>query len=100
LIAKSGAGVREGAENVAVQAFAYIASDAERLAPFLAASGIDASAIRAAAVAPGFLAGVLDYVAGNERLLLEVAREIGRSPERVMQARAILGGRAWEADTP
>jgi hypothetical protein len=99
LITKSARNVRESAESLAVQALAYIASDAQRLVPFLQVSGIDASAIRAAAASPGFLAGVLDYVAADERLLLGFARDADLGPGAVMQARAVLGGKPWEADT-
>lgn len=100
MITKSGGNVRKGAESLAVQALAYIASDDQRLAPFLEVTGIGAGAIRAAAASPGFLAGVLDYLAADERLLVGFAREVESSPESIMQARAILGGRPWEADTP
>jgi hypothetical protein len=60
---------REAAENMAVQALAYLAGEPEQLARFLALSGIGPDTIRSAAGDPQFLAGVLDYVAGEEKLL-------------------------------
>jgi hypothetical protein len=92
LIAKSDEAVRQQAENVAVQALAYIGSDPARLAPFLCATGLEPQAIRAAAGAPGFLAGILDYLAADERLLRAFAQETGQDPAAIMRAREILGG--------
>jgi hypothetical protein len=90
---------REAAESLAVQALAYLANDPEQLARFLALSGIGPQAIRAAAADPQFLAGVLDYVAGEEKLLLALADHLQMKPEQVWRARAALSGAPWEPDT-
>jgi hypothetical protein len=91
---------RENAEALAVQAFTFIAGDPERLGRFLALSGVGPDSIRAAAQDPGFLAGVLDHVAGDEGLLIDFAADIGIEPMEIERARAALGGRAWERDVP
>ncbi|MGA7973300.1 MAG: DUF3572 domain-containing protein, partial [Pseudolabrys sp.] len=62
---------REAAETVAIQALSFIAAEPERLGRFLGITGIGPAQIREAAREPGFLAGVLDYLAGDERLLTE-----------------------------
>jgi hypothetical protein len=91
--------VREAAEKLAIQALTYIAGDGERLGAFLAATGIGPDRIRVAAREPGFLAGVLDYVAGDEKLLIDFAAEAEIEPKHVAAARAALGG-TWEHETP
>jgi hypothetical protein len=90
---------RAAAEAVAVGALSFLASDVEQLGRFLAATGIGPDAIRDAAREPGFLSGVLDYLSGDEALLIEFARHVGIEPSEVERARAALGG-AWERDTP
>jgi hypothetical protein len=59
----------EAAASLAIVALGYLAVNAEHLERFLALTGIGPDEIRKAAAQPGFLAGVLDYVAGNEALL-------------------------------
>jgi len=58
----------------AVQALTYLAADESRLTRFLALIGLDPGTIRASAGSPGFLAAVLDHVAGDEALLLGLAQ--------------------------
>ena len=62
---------RQAACDLAIEALGYIAGDPELLARFLAMTGLDPGAIRAAAAEPDFLLGVLEYVCGDERLLVE-----------------------------
>lgn len=80
------------AKDIAIQALVFIAADEERLRRFLAFSGIDAASIRRAAREPGFLAGVLDHLGGDERLLLAFADQSGMRPEQIAAARALLAG--------
>lgn len=91
---------RAAAENLAVAALGFIAAEPERLGRFLALSGIGPDSIRQAAREPRFLLGVLEHVAGEERLLLAFAAETEIDPEAVMRARDTLAGGAWERDTP
>ncbi len=86
---------QEAAEGLAIQAFAFIAADSERLARFLAATGIGPPQIRAASAEPGFLAGVLEYVGSDERLIADFAAEAGLDPADVGRAHAALGGTPW-----
>lgn len=97
-MANPGNMAREMAEHVAIQALGFLAADAERLGPFLAQSGIDPAGIRAAAREPHFLAGVLDHIASDERLLIAFAETSGLDPEVVGLARRALG-RVWDQDT-
>ena len=82
----------EAAQSLAIEALGFLASDMERLEPFLSLSGLDPSRLREAAAQPGFLPGVLDYICSNERLLLAFAGECGCGPEAITRAQAILSG--------
>jgi hypothetical protein len=88
----------EAAETLAVQALAFIAQDGERLGRFLAVTGIGPAQIRKAAGEPRFLAGVLDYVGGDEGLLLAFAQQAGIDPAWVTRALRVLG--TSERDAP
>ena len=90
---------QEAAEGLAIQALTFIASDGERLGAFLATTGIGPAQIRTAAQQPGFLVGVLEYLAGDERLLQEFAVSAGFEPTDVGKALAALGGH-WEREIP
>jgi hypothetical protein len=90
----------EAAEQLAIQALTFIASDATQLGRFLALTGIGPAEIRDAAREPGFLAGVLDHVAGDERLVVAFAAEAGIDPGQIAQARAALTGQGWEREVP
>jgi uncharacterized protein DUF3572 len=83
---------QHAAGELAIAALAFIAREPERLGHFLAATGIGPESVRAAAREPGFLAGVLDYVAGDETLLLGFAEQSGIDPDDVGQAREALAG--------
>jgi hypothetical protein len=86
----------EAAQDLAVAILARLARDDERMSRFLALTGIDGGDIRAAAQDPGFLAGVMDYVAGDETLLLDIAKELDTKPERLMEARWTLSPSEFE----
>jgi uncharacterized protein DUF3572 len=91
---------RKIAENLAIQALGFMASDPERLGAFLAATGIGPEMIRKAAAEPAFLAGVLDHVCGDEPLLIAVAQHTGLTPQDVEHAQAVLSGRPWQREVP
>jgi len=95
-----GADRRDAALELAIVALGFIASDRDELSRFLALTGIDHASIRTAAEEPGFLGGVLAYIAGNEHTLLAFAADAGIAPEEIEKARIILTGADWERDTP
>ena len=90
----------EAAESLAIQALAFLADDGERLGRFLAVTGIGPEEIRDAAREPQFLAGVLEYLSGDEPLLIEFASYADMNPSEVARACAALGRGAWERDLP
>ena len=91
---------RDGARALAIEALGYVAADPATLSRFLALTGIDPATIRTAAEAPDFLIGVLDYVAGDERLLLAFAADAQIRPEEIAAAKQALAGTDWERDLP
>ena len=93
---KPGRMTREIAEKLAISALSYLAGEPERLGTFLAETGIGPEMIRKAAADPAFLAGLLDYVAADEPLLLDVAEHAGIRPTDVEHAQAVLNGRPWK----
>jgi Protein of unknown function (DUF3572) len=81
-----------GAESLAIQALSFLAGEPERLGRFLAVTGLGPENLRNAAESPGFLAGVLTYVAEDEALLMEFAVAADVPPERVAAAHRHLAG--------
>jgi hypothetical protein len=96
---KAALDAREAAESVAIAALAYIAGEPEQLGRFLAITGIGPDQIRQAAREPRFLAGVLEHVMGDERLLMAFAEQSGIEPATIGKAQEALGGR-WEREVP
>ena len=62
--------MKQTSEEIAVAALTFVAGDPALLNRFLAISGINPGQIRAAASEPGFLAGVLQFIAAHEPTLL------------------------------
>jgi hypothetical protein len=80
------------AEAIAIEALGFLASDPEQLGRFLSLTGLGPETIRRAADEPGFLAAVLDHIAGDETLLLSFAANAGLSPALIGGAREQLAG--------
>lgn len=74
------------AEDLAVQALAFLAGRPEDLGRFLAVSGIGPTELRQAARQPEFLSGVLDYLLSEEALLVAFAAANELPPEDVAAA--------------
>jgi hypothetical protein len=90
---------REAAETLAIQAFAFIADDPERLGGFLAATGLTPQRIRESADHPDFLVGVLEHMLADESLLIAFADSAAADPADIARALGTLGG-TWERDLP
>ena len=80
----------EVAEVLAIQALGFIAQDEERLGRFLAITGMGPAEIREAARDRHFLAGVLDYLVGDEDLLVAFASHAGVDPTTIAIAQQAL----------
>ena len=82
----------EDAETLALRALGFLAAEPERIEPFLSATGLNPANLRSAASEPGFLAAVLDHIAGSDSLLLEFAENLRLNPEMIGEARRLLAG--------
>jgi hypothetical protein len=82
----------EEAELLAVAALSFLAEEPERLGRFLAETGLEPASLRSAAATPGFLPAILDYLIGNEPLLLDFAGSQSIDPADIPAARAALPG--------
>lgn len=67
--------------EVAVEVLAWLASDSELLARFLALTGVEPEQIRRAASDPGFMSAMLDFIMAHEPTALEFCAASGRTPE-------------------
>ena len=91
---------REVAEIVAVQALTFVAGDPERLAAFLAESGIGPETLRSAAADPRFLAHVLDFVMRDDATVKAFAAASQLHPTNIAAAYQALNDPKWERDVP
>ncbi len=77
---------KEAAEALAITALAFVAGDEVLLPRFLQLTGIEATAIRESAAEPGFLAGVLQFIAAHEPTLVQFCDETGADPHSISAA--------------
>ncbi len=80
----------ETAEVVALQAFEFIASSDEQLDRFMSVSGFDAGSLGHLVQTRHGLAGLLDYLCGDESLLLAFCETAGIAPHTPVQALVAL----------
>jgi hypothetical protein len=81
---------RDGATAIAAQAAGFLAEDPDRLARFLALTGLSPAELRAGLAQPAFLGAVLDHLLSDEALLLAFAEAAGLAPELPAAARRLL----------
>lgn len=82
----------QDAEATAIAVLAWLAGEPELLSRFLALTGVEPSAVRAAATNRGFLAGLVDFLMGHEPTLMAFCEATGTKPEQVVRAHASLSG--------
>lgn len=81
---------RDRAETIAVAGLSFLAEEPEALGRFLSATGLGPETLRAAAGEPGFLLAVLEYLTGDESLLLVFVERERLRPTTIMAARHAL----------
>ena len=74
-------------DEIGGEALGFLAADPERLRRFFDITGLSVATLRQAATAPGFVASLLDYMAGDDRVLLAFANETGRTPAELESLR-------------
>ena len=80
----------DAAEWVGIHGLSFLASDAARLGRFLSLTGVGPAEMSTARDNPAILASVLEYLLGDEPLLLEFAANSSLPPEHVQTAWDIL----------
>jgi len=80
------------AEALAMRVLAYLASEPEHLSHFLTTTGMGPSNLRGRAADPDVLAAVLDYLLGDESLLLAFCKADSANPGDPFRARRHLPG--------
>ncbi len=81
----------EAAETIALQALVHLTQSPDDLGRFLASSGLGPAELKARAHEPELLSGVLDFLLGNEALLVAFCEAGSRSAKDVHMARHLLG---------
>lgn len=84
------------ADEIAITALSFLASEPERLGRFLSLTGLGPQNLRDSARQPAFLGQVLAYLCGDEALLITFAQSAGLAPEAVAKAHVQLAGPAAE----
>jgi hypothetical protein len=82
----------EDAEIIGLNALTFVAEDEARLGRFLALTGLSAEELRASAGETSTLRAVLEYLAGDESMLLVFAAAASLPPERIGAAISLLDG--------
>lgn len=80
------------AGTVGLLALGFLAAEEDRLDRFLALSGLDLGALKARIEDPALYGGLLDYLLGDEPLLLAFATEQNLKPEWIVALRRELPG--------
>jgi len=78
----------------------FIAGDPERLARFLAETGLGPQTLRGAAADPQFLRSVLDFVMRDDATVKAFAAASELHPTNIAAAHQALGDPQWERDVP
>ena len=84
----------ERAEILALEGLGWLAGRPEDMQRFLNLSGMDVAALRAGAGTPGVGLAVIDFLMGDEPLLVAFCEDNQLDPRRMQSARFALGGGA------
>ncbi|MGH6854029.1 MAG: DUF3572 domain-containing protein [Aestuariivirga sp.] len=76
----------EESQIIALKALGFLLSDPDRIKRFMSITGLTPETIRVSASQPGFLAGVLEHLCGDQPLLLGFAESEGLDPETIAAA--------------
>ena len=82
----------ERADILALEGLGWLAAQDNALERFLNQSGIDAASLRDAAGSREMSVAVLDFLLGNEELLLQFCDSADIAPKQIHLARHVLGG--------
>lgn len=77
---------------IALQALSYVAGNPEILGRFMALTGAGPEAVRGRLEDPSFHLAILDFLMGDESLLLAFAADHNLNPQRITRIHAQLQG--------
>lgn len=80
------------ARDIADAGFQHIAAQPDLVQALLEQSGSDVAGLRAMAGRPEFAQFVLDFLLQEDARVLDFAGALGIAPQRIVLARATLGG--------
>ena len=80
------------AEDLAIQALAWMADDPEVIGQFMGWSGADVDALIGAAEAPEMMLAVIDFILLRDEWVLGASAHLGIKPERFAAIRAAFPG--------
>lgn len=83
---------RQSAESLALRAVAFLAADDDHIQRFIASTGLDPATFARNVDDSTTLAGVLDFILGDENLVIEFSEFAGITPEEPAIARQALPG--------
>jgi hypothetical protein len=81
---------------LALKALAFLAGEEQAFGQFLSLSGLRPDELKERAGEPQLLAAVLDFLLGDDRLLLDFAQAEGVGAKTIHEARRALPGAAPE----
>lgn len=80
------------AQSIALKALIFLVSDQDRAGTFMAATGIAPDDLSKGAADGDFLAGIIDYILGDEALVVAFAEGENLKPEKIAAVRRALPG--------
>ncbi len=83
---------RDDAETLALRALAHVAAKEDLFLRFVALTGMSVDEVRARIGDGATLGAILDFVLGDESLVIEFTAACELPPETVAKARALLPG--------
>jgi len=89
----------ERAETLALRALAFLAAQTNRLEGFCRVTGVAPADLPAMATDRSALAAILDYLLGDEALMLAFAQDEGLAPDDPAAARRAMGPLPMGDDT-
>ena len=74
---------QDESQIIALKALAFLVCDPGRITRFMGITGTAPETMRSCANVPGFLAGVIEYLRGDQSLLLIFAESEGLDPDLI-----------------
>ncbi|MEM7301213.1 MAG: DUF3572 domain-containing protein [Pseudomonadota bacterium] len=78
------------AETIAIKGLTFVAANEELMTRFLALSGLDIADVKQLAGERSFLAGVISFLAGNEKDLIAFCEDQSIPPEQMAMVDHVL----------